>query len=88
MNYHIIIFINFFYNQHHLIITVTLSDTGNSLSEVEKKLLLLCQSQATANTEKTTDENNTSSAQDDFSASTQPQDQPIENGNNIIYNNI
>jgi len=55
------------------------ADTGNSLSEVEKKLLLLCQSQATANTEKTTDENNTSSAQDDFSASTQPQDQPIEN---------
>merc|ERR1712180_313844 len=55
------------------------ADTGNSLSEVEKKLLLLCQSQATANTAKITDENNTSSAQDDCSASTQPQDQPIEN---------
>ena len=40
-------------------------DTGNSLTEVEKKLLLLCQSQTSLSTNETKDENQTSSSQND-----------------------
>merc|ERR1712198_824442 len=42
------------------------ADTGNSLTEVEKKLLLLCQSQTSLSTNETKDENQTSSSQNDI----------------------
>ena len=44
-------------------------DTGNSLTEVEKKLLLLCQSQTSLSTNETKDENQTSSSQNDVRTS-------------------
>jgi len=45
------------------------ADTGNSLTEVEKKLLLLCQSQTSLSTNETKDENQTSSSQNDIRTS-------------------
>ena len=44
-------------------------DTGNSLTEVEKKLLLLCQSQASLSTNEANDENQTSLSQNGASTS-------------------
>merc|ERR1712198_375564 len=45
------------------------ADTGNSLTEVEKKLLLLCQSQTSLSTNETKDKDKTSSSQNDIRTS-------------------
>jgi len=48
------------------------ADTGNSLTEVEKKLLLLCQSQTSLSTNETEDDNQTSLSPNDVCTSGEP----------------
>ena len=62
-----------FFSMHSL-------DTGNSLTEVEKKLLLLCQSQTSLSTNETEDENQTSLSPNDVCTSGEP-NLPSTHGN-------